>query len=99
MQEIDFHRAMARPGTIIDAGAHDGRLTVPLAKLPSTHVLAFEPLPPVFRRLQEATADLAGMVTPRQEALSDKAGTVELAVPRVGGKAQEEWASIATLWA
>jgi FkbM family methyltransferase len=95
MQEIDFHRAMARPGTIVDAGAHDGRLTVPLAKLPSTHVLAFEPLPPVFRRLQEATANLAGMVTSRQEALSDKAGTVELAVPRVGGKAQEEWASIA----
>jgi hypothetical protein len=31
MQEIEFHRALHRPGTIVDAGAHDGRLTLPLA--------------------------------------------------------------------
>lgn len=95
MQEIDFHRAMARPGTIVDAGAHEGRLTVPLAGLPGSHVIAFEPLPSAFRRLQAATASVSGRVTLRPEALSDRAGTVTLAVPRVGGVAQEEWASIA----
>jgi FkbM family methyltransferase len=95
MQEIDFHRAMARPGVIVDAGAHEGRLTVPLAALPGTHVVAFEPLPSAFRRLQAATADIPDRVTLRPEALSDRTGTVTLAVPRVGGAAQEEWASIA----
>ena len=49
MQEIDFHRAMCRPGTIVDAGAHEGRMTVPLAALPGAHVIAFEPLPSAFR--------------------------------------------------
>jgi len=29
MQEIDFHRALHRPGTIVDAGAHHGRLRLP----------------------------------------------------------------------
>lgn len=94
MQEIDFHRAMARPGTIVDAGAHEGRLTVPLAELPGTHVIAFEPLPSAFRRLRLAVAAAPGPVTIRREALSDHTGTVRLAVPCVGGVAQEEWASI-----
>jgi FkbM family methyltransferase len=95
LQEIDFHRAMARPGAIVDAGAHEGRLTVPLAELPGSHVIAFEPLPAAFRRLRAATAGVAERVTLRAEALSDRAGAVTLAVPRVGGVAQEEWASIA----
>ncbi|MSP00789.1 MAG: FkbM family methyltransferase [Acetobacteraceae bacterium] len=95
MQEIDFHRAMHRPGTIVDAGAHEGRLTLPLAALPGTHVIAFEPLPPAFARLRQAVSGLGGRVTPRPEALSDRAGSVTLTVPRVGGVAQEEWASIA----
>jgi FkbM family methyltransferase len=95
MQEIDFHRAMARPGTIVDAGAQEGRLTVPLAALPDTHVIAFEPLPSAFQRLQAAAAHLSGLVTLRPEALSDRPGAITLSVPRVGGVAQEEWASIA----
>ena len=95
MQEIDFHRAMARPGVVVDAGAHEGRQTVPLAALPGTHVVAFEPLPAAFRRLQAATAGVADRVTLRPEALSDRAGCITLGVPRVGGVAQEEWASIA----
>jgi FkbM family methyltransferase len=94
LQEIDFHRAMHRPGTIIDAGAHEGRLTLPLAALPQTHVIAFEPLPPAFARLRSAISALDARVTLRPEALSDRAGSATLAVPRVGGAAQEEWASI-----
>jgi FkbM family methyltransferase len=86
---------MHRPGIIVDAGAHDGRLTVPLAELPGTHVIAFEPLPQAFARLREAVSGLAGRVSLRPEALSDRVGTVTLAVPRVGGVPQEEWASIA----
>ena len=95
MQEIEFHRALHRPGIIVDAGAHDGRLTLPLAALPDTHVIAFEPLPPAFLRLQQAVARSGASVTPRPEALADRAGTLTLSVPRVGGAAQEEWASIA----
>jgi FkbM family methyltransferase len=95
MQEIDFHRAMHRPGIIVDAGAHDGRLTLPLAALPNTHIVAFEPLPTAFVRLRAATAEIADRVTLRPEALSNRAGTIALAVPRVGGAPQEEWASIA----
>jgi FkbM family methyltransferase len=189
VQEIDFHRALHRPGTIVDAGAHDGRLTLPLAALPDTHVIAFEPLPPALARLRRvleaagipaagatgmvnSNADAPGLALPsaadgpaprvlptrldrdpeavpsrhdgeachrtrsggpaihddvdiakksrrwlartshdpgptgasaptphrvtlRPEALSDRAGAIALSVPRVGGVAQEEWASIA----
>src|ERR1700710_510368 len=95
MQEIEFHRAMARAGTIVDAGAHEGRLTVPLAVLPDTHVIAFEPLPSAFRRLQAIVTGLPGRITLRPEALSDRLGAVALAVPHVAGVPQEEWASIA----
>ena len=54
MDELAFHRALFRPGTIVDAGAHDGGLSLPLAALPGARVLAFEPLPQAFARLQAA---------------------------------------------
>lgn len=99
MQEIDFHRALHRAGTIIDAGAHEGRLTLPLAALAASQVVAFEPLPPAFARLEQAISTAyAGRIPPhvtlRREALSDRAGTATIAAPRVGGALQEEWASI-----
>ena len=43
MQEIDFHRALVPnrpPGTIIDVGAHDGRLALDLAAIPALRMLA-----------------------------------------------------------
>lgn len=100
MQEIDFHRALYRPGTIVDVGAHEGRLTLPLAQLPGSGVVAFEPLPPAFARLQHAVAAAWGggvppHVTLRREALAERRGTTIISVPRVGGTLQEEWASIA----
>ncbi len=99
MQEIEFHRALHRPGTIVDAGAHEGRLTLELAMLPASHVVAFEPLPQSFARLQHAVAGawngkLPSHVTLRQEALSDRNGTTTITAPRVAGVLQEEWASI-----
>ena len=86
MQEIEFHRALHRPGTIVDAGAHDGRLTLPLAQLPASRVVAFEPVPSAFARLPH--------VTLRREALAEHSGTTTIAAPRVNGILQEEWASI-----
>lgn len=94
MEEIAFHRALHRPGTIVDAGAHEGRLTLPLAALPGARVVAFEPLPPAFARLRAVVAPMADRVLLRPEALSDRVGNLTLTVPRVGGVAQEQWASV-----
>jgi FkbM family methyltransferase len=99
MQEIEFHRALHRRGTIVDVGAHDGRLTLPLAELSGSAVVAFEPLRPAFVRLQRSlSAAWGGAVPPhvtlRPEALADRTGLTTLSVPRVNGALQEEWASI-----
>jgi len=100
MQEIDFHRALHRPGTIVDIGAHDGRLTLPLAELSGSTVVAFEPLPPAFARLRQSLAAAWGGTVPshvtlRSEALGDRTGMATLSAPRVNGALQEEWASTA----
>ena len=100
MDELSFHRALFRPGTIIDVGAHDGVLTLPLAALPGARMVAFEPLPPAFTRLAAAIrAAHGGMIPPhialRREALGTTTGRLSLDVPVVGGVAQEQWASIA----
>jgi len=100
MDELDFHRALHRPGLIVDVGAHDGALTLPLAALPGARVVAFEPLPPAFARLEAAVRAAHGGIVPphialRTEALGVGAGRLSLDVPVVGGVAQEQWASVA----
>lgn len=99
MNETDFHRLLHRPGTLVDVGAHDGLITVPLARLPRSHVLAFEPLPPAFARLKAALRGAFGTMPPHVEchaaALGDRAGEVMLAMPVLDGVAQEQWASTA----
>ena len=100
MQEIEFHRALHRPGTLVDAGAYVGRMTLPLALLPASQVVAFEPLPQAFVRLQEAVAAAWGgevppHVTLRPEALAEHSGTTTISAPHINGVVQEEWASIA----
>ena len=99
MCEIAFHRAMHRPGTLVDVGAHDGMATLPFAALPDSRVLAFEPLPPAFARLEAAVrAAYGGAVPPhvclRREALGAAPGDVTLAVPWLGEDAIEQWASM-----
>jgi FkbM family methyltransferase len=99
MQEIEFHRALYRPGTIIDVGAHDGRLTLPLAQLPASRVVAFEPLPDAFARLQQTVSaawggEIPSHVTLRPEALAERSGMTAISAPRINGMVQEEWASI-----
>ncbi|MCI0756522.1 FkbM family methyltransferase [Teichococcus vastitatis] len=94
MNEIGFLSALHRPGTLVDAGAHDGLLTLPLARLPGARVLAFEPLPSAFARLSAACAGLP-QVTLRPEALGDAPGRAALSLPLLDGVAQEQWASTA----
>jgi len=99
MQEIEFHRALHRPGTIVDVGAHDGRLTLPLARLSHSDVVAFEPLPPAFARLQQSVSaawdgEIPRHITLWREALADRSGMTTISVPRINGVVQEEWASI-----
>ncbi len=99
MNETEFHARLHRPGTLVDVGAHDGLITIPLARLPGSHVLAFEPLPPAFARLQAALSDAFGAppahVTCHAAALGDHAGEITLAMPVLDGVAQEQWASTA----
>jgi FkbM family methyltransferase len=99
MNETIFHTLLHRPGTLVDVGAHDGLITLPLARLPRSRVLAFEPLPPAFARLQAALLGAFGTmpahVELHQAALGDHAGQVTLAMPVLDGVAQEQWASTA----
>lgn len=99
MDETTFHTLLHRPGTLVDAGAHDGLITIPFARLPASRVLAFEPLPSAFARLRAAVADAFGTLPPhvdcRAAALGDQAGSVTLAMPVLDGVAQEQWASTA----
>jgi FkbM family methyltransferase len=94
MDEITFHTRTHRAGTILDIGAHDGLLTVPLARLPHARVVAFEPLPAAHARLAAACAGLAN-VKLRREALGAAPGKLVLSVPVLDGVAQEQWASLA----
>lgn len=99
MDEENFHRLLHRPGTLVDIGAHDGLLTIPLARLPGSRVLAFEPLPSAFARLQTALRAAFGEapahVACHHLALGDHQGSITLAMPVLDGVAQEQWASTA----
>jgi FkbM family methyltransferase len=97
VDELDFHRALYRPGTIVDVGAHAGALALPLAELPGVRVIAFEPLPAAFARLEAAVRRRYGgipvHVDLRAAALGTTTGEIVLEVPVVGGAVQEQWAS------
>lgn len=99
MDETRFHALLHRPGTLVDVGAHDGLITIPLARLPGARVIAYEPLPPAFARLKAALHDAFGAIPPHVEcraaALGDAAGSVTLSMPVLDGVAQEQWASTA----
>ena len=99
MNEENFHRLLHRPGTLVDIGAHDGLLTIPLARLPGSRVLAFEPLPSAYARLQAALRAAFGAapanVACHHLALGDHEGSITLAMPVLDGVAQEQWASTA----
>ena len=99
MDETTFHTLLHRPGTLVDVGAHDGLITLPLARLPGSRVLAFEPLPPAMARLRAALSAeygaLPGHVECHACALGDHGGEIALAMPVLDGVAQEQWASTA----
>jgi len=97
MDELSFHTRLHRPGgTILDVGAHDGLLALPLSRLPGARLVAFEPLPPAFARLRAAFGEaLPPHVSLRAEAVGAAAGEVMLSVPVVAGAPAEQWASLA----
>jgi FkbM family methyltransferase len=99
MDELTFHTRLHRAGTILDVGAHDGLLTLPLSRLPGAQVLAFEPLPAAFARLRAAALAEYGALPPhlqlRPEAVGAAPGRLTLSVPVLGGVVQEQWASLA----
>jgi FkbM family methyltransferase len=100
LTELSVHLALARPGTIVDVGAHAGAFTHPLAQLRNTRVLAFEPLADVCLQLRRGLTMRHGGVFPAHVelhavALGESAGRAQLSVPRVRGGDVKEWASIA----
>lgn len=103
MEEWDVHRALHRPGLLLDIGAHDGLLTLPFARLPNSQVHAFEPLPSAMARLRaKLAAEFGGIpshVTLHEEALGASAGEAVLTLPVLDGAKQEQWASIAKTYA
>ncbi|TCH99753.1 FkbM family methyltransferase [Roseococcus sp. SYP-B2431] len=103
MEEWDVHRALHRPGTLLDIGAHDGLLTLPFARLPDSRVHAFEPLPAAMARLRDRLVAEHGGVPPHvvlhEEALGAAPGEAVLTLPVLDGVRQEQWASIAKSYA
>ncbi|WP_158601014.1 FkbM family methyltransferase [Teichococcus wenyumeiae] len=93
MDELRFLTALYRPGSLVDVGAHEGLLTLPLSRLPGARVLAFEPLPAAFARLSVACAGIASIELLPQ-ALGDAPGQLTLSTPVVEGVRQEQWASL-----
>lgn len=78
----DFYRSFLKPGDVaIDAGAHTGRHTLPIASAvaPEGRVFAFEPLPFARTQLEQAVAGNAAVkVAPF--ALADREGEDEFVV-------------------
>ena len=100
MEELDFFRALHRPGTILDIGAHDGLLTHPFAALPGARVIAFEPLPSAMARLRASFgAAVPAHVELRAEALGAAEGEAVLTLPVLDGVPAEQWASLAKTYA
>ena len=100
MDELTFHTRLHRPGAILDVGAHDGLLALPLSRLPGARLIAFEPLPSAFARLDAAIRDAHGGAIPPHVALHPLAlgatpGRLTLSVPVLDGVVQEQWASAA----
>ncbi|HEY8612530.1 MAG TPA: FkbM family methyltransferase [Roseomonas sp.] len=96
MDELTFLTALHRPGTLVDVGAHEGLLTLPLAALPGARVIAFEPLSAARAALEAAAPP---DVTIRPEALGDAPGMLDLSVPILDGTPQWQWASTAKSYA
>ncbi|MCJ7424010.1 FkbM family methyltransferase, partial [Candidatus Bathyarchaeota archaeon] len=85
-QEVMVLRKIVRSGdTVFDIGANVGQFTCLLAHLAGSKgaVHAFEPIPPVFHKLQNNISrnGLSSTVLLNQCALSDKKGFVQMYVP------------------
>ncbi len=79
MDETTFHSLLHRPGTLVDVGAHDGLITIPLARLPASRVIAW--LGPA---IGPAAFEVGPEVREAFVAVHREAGAAF--VPRAGGK-------------
>jgi FkbM family methyltransferase len=95
-QELLVHRRLARPGTFVDIGAHTGDFTLAIADIPGLDLVAIEPQPGAMATLRQRAATAGIPVRTVETALSDKPGTLRLAVPVLeNGDRIWEWGSIA----
>jgi FkbM family methyltransferase len=92
--EVLFHRRVARPGMVIDIGAHSGDFTFSLRDIPDLHLVAVEPLPKALEALQARAAADGNAVRVAGVALSDQPGSAQLVVPVLEGGPVWQWASI-----
>ena len=88
--EARLFAALVRAGdTVVDAGAHLGSLSLPLAQLVGPHgrVLAFEPAPAIFRALSinVAANGVAHVVAAHPWGLADVFGDVCVPAQRING--------------
>jgi FkbM family methyltransferase len=94
-QELLFHRRFARPGRIVDIGAHTGDFSFGLVDLPDVSLVAIEPLPWALAVLGDRVARSDKPITVIGAALSDRAGVATLRVPVLaGGVPVRPWASL-----
>jgi FkbM family methyltransferase len=88
--ELAFHQRLARPGTIIDAGANIGAFSRPFSTWAGNRLIAFEPFSPIFEMLKASLMDDHGGHLPAttklyMAALGETMGTATLRVPHVAG--------------
>lgn len=81
-----FMDCLYEPDCLLDVGANIGIMTCHMARrFPSATIIAFEPIPDNFRVLERVIASYRlKNVNPRQLALGDREGTVNMVLPRQG---------------
>jgi len=94
-KEIEFHRRLARAGTVVDVGAHTGDFIFGLAGLSSIRLVAIEPLPWALSALRNRVAAANVEIEVVSQAVSDRPGTATMRLPIIaGGGPVRQWASL-----
>lgn len=93
-----FHIELWRPGTLIDVGAFRGKYTMMFGNMPKSHVVAFEPLPPIYKELEYIIhKNFQGKLSHihlYNMGLFSKPGVLKISLPYLNGAPIHEWASV-----